>query len=119
MNPGTGNGVLSLATLSFKSLLSKVCIVQKKKKKVDPTHSLFFSPLALSNVVVFSLKEDECGLLQYDIAAILNRFLACSATIDKYMLTPPPHYLALSDLPDDGLLKAPFQLKLGKRKERV
>ncbi|SAL96562.1 hypothetical protein [Absidia glauca] len=29
-----------------------------------------------------------------------------------YMVTPPPHYLALSDLPDDELLKAPFQLKL-------
>lgn len=113
MNPGTGSGVLSLATLSFKSLLSRVGWFDNKKGGTARILTPFFF-VALSNVVVFSLKEDECGLVQYDIPSILNTFLGCSAIIDKYMLTPPPHYLNLSDLPDDTLLRAPFQLKLGK-----
>lgn len=74
---------------------------------------VFRGVLALSNLVVFSLKEDDIGLVQYDIPSVLNTFLGCVDTLDKYLVSPPPHYLQLSTGPDH--LHAPYQLKLGKK----
>ncbi|KAI8341759.1 nucleoporin protein Ndc1-Nup [Chlamydoabsidia padenii] len=71
-----------------------------------------FSIQALSNLVVFSLKEDDLGYVKYDIPAILNTFLGCSTAIDNYLHSPPSQYSKLTTLPDITFLQAPFQLKL-------
>ncbi|CAO3592770.1 unnamed protein product [Absidia cylindrospora] len=70
-----------------------------------------YSIQALSNLLTFSLQEDDLGHIQYDISTIANNLLACLSTVNTYVQSPPPHYLKLSDVPDVSLL-APFQLDL-------
>ncbi|KAI8093906.1 nucleoporin protein Ndc1-Nup [Halteromyces radiatus] len=66
---------------------------------------------ALSNILSFSLKEDDLGQVQYDLSLIINTLLECSSTVDNYINSPPPQYnppFSSSDLP----LLAPYQLML-------
>ncbi|ORZ19521.1 nucleoporin protein Ndc1-Nup [Absidia repens] len=70
-----------------------------------------YSIKALSNLLTFSLQEDDLGHVQYDISTIVNVLLGCLSTVNTYVQSPPPHYLKLSELPDVPLL-APFQLDL-------
>lgn len=71
--------------------------------------------LALSNLTSASLKEDECGLVQRDIAAVIDCLLGCLQEVESLLYNPPASYSALKADSDSRItIREPLQIINGK-----
>jgi nucleoporin NDC1 len=73
------------------------------------------SETALSNLTSASLKEDEYGLVQRDIPAVIDCMLGCLQEVESLMYNPPASYSALTASSDSRItIREPLQIINGK-----
>jgi hypothetical protein len=75
----------------------------------------------LSNLTSASLKEDECGLVQRDIPAVIDCLLGCLQEVESLLYNPPASYSALKADSDSRItIREPLQIINGKcRKKNI
>ncbi|KAM3578837.1 hypothetical protein VKS41_008632 [Umbelopsis sp. WA50703] len=66
---------------------------------------------SVSNLTAASLKEDECGLVQRDIPAVIDCLLGCLQEVEYLLYHPPASYSALkADSDSKVTIREPLQI---------
>jgi hypothetical protein len=69
----------------------------------------------VSNLTAASLKEDECGLVQRDIPAVIDCLLGCLQEVEYLLYHPPASYSALkADSDSKVTIREPLQIINGR-----
>ncbi|KAG2182743.1 hypothetical protein INT44_005723 [Umbelopsis vinacea] len=86
-------------------------LVRKVQSLFPSSQITLYAIESLSNLTSASLKEDEFGLVQRDIPAVIDCMLGCLQEVESLMYNPPASYSALTASSDSRItIREPLQI---------
>ncbi|CAO3664080.1 unnamed protein product [Umbelopsis ramanniana] len=86
-------------------------LVRKVQSLFPSSQITLYAIESLSNLTSASLKEDEYGLVQRDIPAVIDCMLGCLQEVESLMYNPPAAYSALTASSDSRItIREPLQI---------
>ncbi|CAO3669194.1 unnamed protein product [Umbelopsis vinacea] len=86
-------------------------LVRKVQSLFPNSQVTLYAIESLSNLTSASLKEDECGLVQRDIATVIDCLLGCLQEVESLLYNPPASYSALKADSDSRItIREPLQI---------
>ncbi|GAB5593981.1 hypothetical protein Unana1_08881 [Umbelopsis nana] len=86
-------------------------LVRKVQSLFPSPQVILYAIESLSNLTSASLKEDECGLVQRDIPAVIDCLLGCLQEVESLLYNPPASYSALKADSDSRItIREPLQI---------